>query len=355
MSWPTKAIGAVVDARSGFASGESVADGVVQVRMNNVTVEGAMDWSRTRRVPVPKKGLSGLALERGDILFNATNSPELVGKSAHFSGYDEPVTFSNHFLRLRPTPVIDGRYLAYWLTGKWKAGIFESMCRAWVNQASVSKDQLLALEIPLPPLAEQQRIAAILDQADDLRRKRRKALVALLSLEMAIFIEMFGRPDGNKGVWPAKRIGELGRVITGNTPPRADPDNFGSHIEWIKSDNLNNNEYHPTPATEFLSPKGVQKGRTAPAGSILVTCIAGSPDCIGNAGVLDRECAFNQQINAFVPNKENGDFLISQIRLFKKLVQNASTKSMKGMVSKSRFEQIELIVPPTDLQNSYSQ
>jgi type I restriction enzyme S subunit len=74
------------------------------------------------------------------------------------------------------------------------------MCRQWVNQASLNKDQLLSLTIPLPPLDEQRRIAAILDQADDLRCKRREALNKAVSLASVLFLEMFGdwsRPGFN--------------------------------------------------------------------------------------------------------------------------------------------------------------
>jgi type I restriction enzyme, S subunit len=70
--------------------------------MNNISTEGRFDWSKIRRVPIPAKGLNGLAVQAGDVLFNHTNSPELVGKAAYFAGHNEVITFSNHFLRLRP-------------------------------------------------------------------------------------------------------------------------------------------------------------------------------------------------------------------------------------------------------------
>jgi type I restriction enzyme S subunit len=63
--------------------------------------------------------------------------------------------------------------------------------------------------VPLPPLPEQRRIAAILDQADALRAKRREALAQLDSLTQSIFIEMFGEPGGNPLRWPQHRLGEL--------------------------------------------------------------------------------------------------------------------------------------------------
>ncbi len=161
---------------------------------------------------------------------------------------------------------------------------------------------------------------------------------------------MFGDPVTNPKGWPLKRIGEFAKVVTGNTPPREIPEYYGSAIEWIKSDNVNTPHYFLTKAAEGLSESGMAVARTAPAGSILITCIAGSPDCIGNSAMADREVAFNQQINAVEPRIGHAHFLYAQIRLGKRLVQAATTGGMKGMVSKGRLEQVKLMFPPLELQ-----
>jgi type I restriction enzyme S subunit len=323
--------------------------------MNNVTVEGALDLRKRRRVTLKGKRNGDLLLKPGDVLFNSTNSPELVGKSALFPAIGEPVTFSNHFVRLRPQPEkLEGSYLAHWLHLQFQQGVFRSLCKQWVNQATVSRELLLGLELPLPPLPEQRRIAAILDQANALRAKRREALVQLDSLTQSIFIEMFGDPIINPTEWPRKALAAIGKVITGNTPPRERADYFGNYIEWIKSDNINSPNYYLTQATEGLSESGKRIGRTAPPLSILVTCIAGSPDCIGNSAMANREVAFNQQINAFVPELVDPHFAYVQMIVGKKLIQEASTNGMKGMVSKSRFEKIQLMVPPLTLQRTFA-
>jgi len=92
------------------------------------------------------------------------NSTELVGKSALFSGYTEPIVYSNHFTRLRVDPgKLEPGYLASWLLLQWKSGLFESLCNRWIGQSAVKNDKLLALYISLPPLPEQKRITAILN------------------------------------------------------------------------------------------------------------------------------------------------------------------------------------------------
>lgn len=215
MSWPPRELASLlIDAKPGFASGDDLDEGVFQVRMNNVTRDGALDFSKRRRVNVDKKKLCGVLLNTGDVLFNATNSPDLVGKSAFVAGLDEPTTFSNHFVRLRPEPgTLDGSFLARWLHTLFQAGKFKGLCKQWVNQATVSREALLALGVPLPPLPEQRRIAAILDQADALRTKRRETLAQIDRLAQSIFDEMFGNPQA----YEQRPLTELCELITDGT------------------------------------------------------------------------------------------------------------------------------------------
>ena len=149
---------ALEDAAPGFACGEDVEDGVFQFRMNNITPEGTLDLSKKRRVPRDSRNIDRFFVQQGDVLFNATNSPDLVGKTAFFPGLDEPAVFSNHFLRLRSrADLVDGRFLSRWLNLQFRRGRFKSMCRQWVNQATVSREALLGLSISLPSLPEQRR------------------------------------------------------------------------------------------------------------------------------------------------------------------------------------------------------
>ncbi len=141
----------------------------------------------------------------------------------------------------------------------------------------------------MPPLPEQRRIADILDKADAVRRKRKGAIALAEELLRSAFLEMFGDPVTNPKGWPVKPLTALGTVTTGNTPSRDVPEYFGEAIEWIEFDNINTPSHYLTPAVEGLSEKGRAVGRVAPAGSTLMTCIAGSPDCIGNVGLADRE------------------------------------------------------------------
>jgi type I restriction enzyme S subunit len=219
----------------------------------------------------------------------------------------------------------------------------------------VSKAVMEEIEISFPSaVSEQERIAAILDRSDAIRRKRRKALTVVDSLLRATFLDMFGDPATNPRRLPTAPLSAFGRAVTGNTPPRSVPDYYGDEIEWIKSDNLGSLSYTVTTSVERLSAKGAEVGRQVPAGSTLVTCIAGSPESIGNVGFADRTVAFNQQINALTPSKDTDPhFLFVQFLVGKRLVQRASTNSMKGMVSKSQFEALQFLAPEKEKQRKF--
>ncbi|MGN6227543.1 MAG: restriction endonuclease subunit S [Dyella sp.] len=211
MTWPNvKLADCIESATSGFASGDVDPEGVAQLRMNNVGLDGSLNFEKIRRIPRDASKVSRFCLEEGDVLFNATNSPSLVGKTALIRGLSEPFVFSNHFIRIRVIEYkLDAGFLAKWLTAQQQVGRFELMCNKWVNQASVRREDLLKLEMPLPPLAEQRRIAVILDKADALRVKRREAMAKLDQLLQSVFLDMFGDPSDNPFNWPVRDLGEL--------------------------------------------------------------------------------------------------------------------------------------------------
>lgn len=101
--------------------------------------------------------------------------------------------------------VTDHKFLFHWL--KANRSFLESLGNG-ATFKEVSKAVVSRVEIPLPPLPEQRRIAAILDQADALRAKRREALAQLDRLTQSIFIEMFGDPISNSKNLPLTTLGD---------------------------------------------------------------------------------------------------------------------------------------------------
>ncbi|MCB9109544.1 MAG: restriction endonuclease subunit S [Anaerolineales bacterium] len=255
----------IQSAQPGFATGERADDGVIQMRMNNVTTNGELDWSKFIRVPTTNKQVQKYSLKSGDVLFNSTNSPELVGKTTAFLGHKEPIVFSNHFLRLRTNGRrLDPQYLARWLTKQWQLRVFEKYCTQWVNQATVRKEDLLSLEIPLPPLDEQRRIAAILSRADRLRRLRRTALELSDGYLQSVFLEMFGELENYVP------LGKLVTITGGGTPSRKIVEYYQGDIPWLTAKDMIADYISDT--QEHVTAEAIKKSATklVPKGSILV-------------------------------------------------------------------------------------
>lgn len=152
-----------VDISPGFASGKHNSDGegIPHLRPMNVSRDGQIDLSVIKSVAKNNE----FELQLGDILFNNTNSAELVGKTAVICAREAGFAFSNHMTRIRPEYGIDSVFAARQLHFLWMTGYMKHRCTNHVNQASISS-KTLAKTIPflLPPTAEQTRIVAKLEE-----------------------------------------------------------------------------------------------------------------------------------------------------------------------------------------------
>jgi type I restriction enzyme S subunit len=161
--WPEMTLKDVLsDIKSGFACGRKVIDdGIVHLRMDNIGTNGRLDLGRITRVNYDKRKAEKWLLKPGDVLFNNTNSRELVGKSALFSIQDKDYYYSNHLSRLRVRQdVVIPEWLVLCLRRLWQKRFFERICIQWVSQSAVHSRKLKLAKIPVPPKDEQVRIAA---------------------------------------------------------------------------------------------------------------------------------------------------------------------------------------------------
>lgn len=251
------------------------------------------------------------------------------------------------------TEKIFARYLYYFFTSPYFQNFIKSV-GSRAAQAGFNKDDLKNAVIPLISTDEQHKIAAVLDKVSDLIAKRRQQLDKLDELIKARFVEMFGDPVENPMSWDKIALGKRCDIVTGNTPSRAEPENYGNFIEWIKSDNINTPAVLLTEAQEYLSETGFHKCRFVEAGSLLMTCIAGSINCIGNVAVTDRRVAFNQQINAIVPKQDDVLYLYWLMLLSKPAIHSTINMALKGILSKGQLSEMVFPFPPIKLQNQFA-
>ena len=149
-------------------------------------------------------------LQDGDILISHINSTKHLGKCAIYEGNPPALIHGMNLLALRVDPnVAASRYVYWMLSSTAFRSKLPRITKDSVNQSSFNISSFKKLQVPLPPLAEQKRIAAILDAADALRAKRREALAQLDTLLQSTFLNMFGDPVTNPMGWEVRSLGDL--------------------------------------------------------------------------------------------------------------------------------------------------
>jgi type I restriction enzyme S subunit len=144
----------------------------------------------------------------GDILISSANSWNLVGKCSWIPRLSRPTAFGGFVTVLRRRDEsVDSRYLYHWFSSDRVQRTVRSFGNQTTNISNLDLKRTASLTLPLPPLDEQQRIAAILDNADELRSKRRQALAQLDVLAQSSFDAVFG----DTREWPKVEFGELCR------------------------------------------------------------------------------------------------------------------------------------------------
>lgn len=353
--WPSIPLSDVVlEAKPGFACGDDPAEGVFQFRMNNITTWGQIDLTKKRRVPKETRNIASFLVEPGDVLFNATNSPELVGKAAYFAGLDEPAVFSNHFLRLRPHPEqLEGRFLARWINLQFQRGVFTGMCRQWVNQATVNRDSLLALRMPVPPLPEQRQIAEILDKADALGAKRRAAIAQLDALTRAIFLDMFGDPIANPRGWARRKLSLLGSVERGVSKhrPRNAPELLGGPHPFVQTGDVANSGGYIRTYSATYSDAGLRQSKMWPPGTLCITIAAN----IAKTGILTFAACFPDSVVGFRADEPaTVEYVRGWLSFLQASLEDRAPESAQKNINLELLRNLDVPTPDLELQREFA-
>lgn len=237
-------------------SADQKGQGILTLDVKNMFGKGTyIDPSGLYRVDIVPN--SERILKDGDILFvRSSVKREGVGWASAFQKFNEPVSFCGFLIRARALDgKFDSRFLVYYLRQTMVRDCLISSS-GQVAITNISQENLSKLPIPLPPLAEQKRIAGILDAADALRAKRRESLAQLDTLLQSTFIDMFGDPVTNPKGWDTEIFDEwLSSIDSGWSPKcldrKANEDEWGvlklSAVTWCE---FNENEQKALPADQ---------------------------------------------------------------------------------------------------------
>jgi type I restriction enzyme, S subunit len=227
------AIGDIFDfIRNGMSVKQSSdIDGLPITRIETIW-NAEIDLSRVGYAGVQFANAKDYLLKDGDILFSHINSVAHIGKCALYSQSHGELVHGMNLLCFRPNQTkILPKYALYTLrSNQFKDQLARSIKKA-VNQASVTIGDIKKIQIEIPPLAEQQRIASILDKADLIKRKREFNIEKLGLLAGSIFLEMFGNPNINNKNLRMQNLGEILKVKSGNFLPNNAMESDGKYPE----------------------------------------------------------------------------------------------------------------------------
>ena len=288
----------------------------------------------------------------GDIL--VSRLPEPVGRACIIPEKKERmITAVDCTICRSNEAIVCKEYLCYFMrSNAYYTRLLNSV--TGTTRKRISRKNLGNVELDIPSKREQEKVVKQLDCLVKVISSRITELQRLDDLIKARFVEMFGDPRSNPYGFSKKMLRNTCKVITGNTPSRSVEEYYGDYVEWIKTDNIVSGLLNPTKASEKLSEEGMKVGRTVEKDSILMACIAGSIASIGRVCVTDRPVAFNQQINAIIPADYNILFLYVLLQLSKEYLVEEINMALKGILSKSKLEGKEFIVPPLELQNQFA-
>lgn len=146
------------------------------------------------------------------------------------------------------------------------------------------------------------------------------------------------RFPGFEGEWETKKLGEIGEIVTGSTPPTNEESYYGGEYLFVSPADIQANRYVENTKTT-LTEKGFRKGRKIKKGSSLFVCIGST---IGKVAQASEYCVTNQQINAIVSSENNDDFVFSLLEFNSKKIKLLSAKQAVPIINKTTFSSIQI-------------
>lgn len=161
------------------------------LRMGNITFDGNLDLSDLKYINIPDSELEKCIVRKGDVLFNRTNSKELVGKTCVFD-LDEPMVIAGYIIRVRVNKKVLPIYLSAVLNSRYGKQTLADMCKAIVGQANINAQELQNIAILIPPIELQEKFSNSAETVKKSKLTIQQSLDKLEVLKKALMQQYFG-------------------------------------------------------------------------------------------------------------------------------------------------------------------
>ncbi len=249
---------------------------------------------------------------------------------------------------IRCSKEIELKYLLHYLRKNEKR--IESLGSGSTFKA-ITIGTLKELKIPLPPLPQQKKIAAILDAADTYRQKTKDLIAKYDELSQSLFLEMFGDPVKNEKGW--EKVATI-KYCDCIVPGRDKPKSFSGNTPWITTADLVHLGYTAKSRHNIgLSEDEIKqvRARVIPKDSVIMTCVGD----LGIISINKENMVMNQQLHAFLCHKElNNTFLMHSLSYQKPYMLKMASSTTVPYMNKTVANNVPTIVPPISLQNQFA-
>ena len=330
------------------ASASVIEGGAKFLRITDIQ-DGTVNWQTVPFCDAPPKKLRSARLTDGDIVFARTGAT--TGKSFLIKSPPDGAVFASYLIRVRPSACVNPAYLAHFFqsNGYWSQIRRKTQGAA---QGGVNATSLSEIEIPLPPLDKQRRIAAILDRADALRRKRKRALDLLDSLTQSIFLKMFGDPVRNTKSFPWKTFGEIGQLDRGVSKhrPRNDPKLLGGEHPLIQTGDVANSGGYITHYSSTYSDAGLRQSKKWLSGTLCITIAAN----IAQTGILTFPACFPDSVVGFShPNKAMIQYVRVWLMFLRPMLESTAPTVAQKNINLEILRKLPIALPPVGLIDQF--
>ncbi|GAB1254941.1 restriction endonuclease subunit S [Desulfovibrio falkowii] len=298
-------------------------------------------------------------LRDGDILVSSANSWNLVGKCCYIDNIPYVSSFGGFVSVIRPTSEkIIPRFLYHWFASDIIQTKVRSFGRQTTNISNLDLTRCLELPLSLPSHDEQRRIAAILDKADAIRRKRQQSLKLTGDLVKSQFIEMFGGGEH----FPQKQLHEVALISGGLTKNASKRVNYELKIPYLRVANVFFNRLDLTEVlTLSVHPNELGKGLLQ-AGDLLFVEGNGSIEQVGRVAIWDGSIQPCVHQNHLIKVRFNPGVMNPRFAMFffmgdagrAQIMGKAVSTSGLHTLSVNKIETLSIPLPPIELQNQFA-
>ena len=167
-NWEIKKLGEVVQTQYGTSKkATSVVGKLPILRMNNITYSGEMDYKDLKYIELSDSEKEKFLLKKGELLFNRTNSKELVGKTGLFN-LDIPMVFAGYLIRIKPSNLIHSKFLLFFMNSEFMKKLLYNKAKNIVGMANINAKELEDFSIILPPIELQNKFAERIEKIEKL-------------------------------------------------------------------------------------------------------------------------------------------------------------------------------------------